>query len=356
MPLLAPDGGRMAANGVTVADVDEDGRLDVLVPGVTSPKGMVALFFGEGDGGFVRGEVLLAQGAGVPGAEVPRTVFYVGGGGPRGLVSGNSNVSPRGLSFYPATGPRTFLDSHSLGPDGSNCEQAEPVALIADGGRQVACLNGVTTPKRIKLGVMLSDAGYQAVGEALAPGARSFVSADFNADGQADLLMLTTTSLTLLGGDGAFGFVDAGSFGLAQGSGAGRSSIAAADFTGDGRLGVAVMGVVDGGARSDLFMVPLSAAGFAAPRPVPLAPSRFHAAVAPAATVGAAALVTCLRGNPTGSWVELVRFALDGGVFVESVSPVTGCDHVASGDFNGDGKPDVVTTGDGRVNVLIALP
>jgi hypothetical protein len=80
-----------------------------------------------------------------------------------------------------------------------------------------------------------------AVGKPVAAGAQpvAIEAADFDRDGAIDLAVanLTTSSVTVLGGDGRGGFAEAGVFAV----GKSPAGLAAGDWNGDGRIDLAVV-------------------------------------------------------------------------------------------------------------------
>jgi hypothetical protein len=158
------------------------------------------------------------------------------------------------------------------------------------------------------------DGTFQAA-QSFAAGSGPFSVAigDFNGDGIVDLAVAnylyphSTVSILLGKGDGTFGAAQSYAVGVVLGGGDYATSVAVADFNGDGRLDLAV-------ASSERDA--LASAGF----------------------------VSVLFGNGDGTFQDAQNYGV--GFFPNSV---------AVGDFNGDGHPDIaVANGGATVSVLLA--
>jgi hypothetical protein len=180
----------------------------------------------------------------------------------------------------------------------------------------------------------------------------SVVVRDFNSDGKSDLAFANNrgNNISILLGNGT------GSFGTATNLATGSSpgSIAIGDFNGDGKPDLAVTnaGIVSIflGKGDGTF---LGATNFGAgSNPIKIAIGDFNGdgkqdlAVVNAGLVypGSGSNVSILLGTGTGAFGLATNFAV--GLFAVSVT---------TGDFNGDGKPDLAVANDGSNNVSILL-
>jgi hypothetical protein len=327
-PSVVYDSGGVDTTSVQVADVNGDGKLDVLAASICStaacPLPVVAVLVGNGDGTFQApltydsglqawslavadlnrdGKLdLVVAGSYLPG----RPVRWIG------VLLGNGDGTFQSVVTY-GSGPTASVALSDVNGDG------KLDALVTIVCSDAYCKNGF-------LGVLLGngdgtfqpgvtyDAGYQPV---------SLAVADVNGDGKTDALVtkqLTSSALdsavgVLLGnGDGTFGPV------ISYDSGAPTAmSLAVGDVNFDGRPDVMVAHCTIG--RSNGYSCP-----------------------------GGSGIVSLLRGNADGTFQAPVRYT-SGGVWARSV---------AVADVNGDGSPDLLVAnafgranGDGTLGVLL---
>jgi hypothetical protein len=291
---------------LAVADFNLDGKPDVATANEATDaqgNGLVSILLGNGVGGF-NGET-----------------DYLGnvlGGGSLSIATGDFNGDGKpdivdGTLFTPTVsvilgnGDGTFQAPHdfSFGPSGG-----QPISIAVgdwngDGKLDLAvALNDSSVDPRNAVGIMLGNgdgtftvSGIYSVGEY----PRTVAMGDFNGDGKVDLATSNQNDDTysILLGDGDGTFQPALSYSL----GTRPFALAAADFNGNGKL--------------DLVTADIDS----------------HS-------------VGVLLGNGDGTFQSPQTFSVGSGY----------PGYVCAGDFNGDGSPDVATDNGGSVSVLLQIP
>ena len=366
------------SNYVAVGDFNSDGNVDLAV---SNPRDNdVSVLLGNGDGSF-RPAVNYAAGSG----PVSVAVGDFDGNGAFDLAVANSGSN--NVSLLLGNGNGTFQAPVNF-PAGTN-----PLLIVAadfngDGIADMAAANSGSNTISVLLSVLLDNGdetfqaavNYPVVG--LGPG--SIAVSDFNGDGKADLVVgnLSSPNGSVLFGNGDGTFQPAASY-----SANSTRAVAAGDFNGDGRADLAE---VNSGVSVLLATAPASTTTTLLSS---LNPSTFAQPVTLTATVtplNATGEVTFLDGitllgtgalNQSGiatistrllpSGDRSLRAEYDGGAgfqssqsaaLTQTVNPVAafgfqwplltaagnmGPKVVASADFNGDGKADLLT---GQIN------
>ena len=330
-PAVVYDSGGVQALSVQVADVNGDGKLDVLVANECDNdacfNSVVGLLLGNGDGTFqpaiaIDYSVAVCQ-AGWPAS---LAVADVNGDGKPDLVVGYSRcvailLGSGGGTFQP---PVTYFSSSvvdavavsDVNHDGKldlavayECSDG----LCADGGVGVLLGNGDGT---FQTASIYDSNGYIAT---------SVQVADVNGDGNPDILALNAaqslhSNLT-------------GSVGVLLGNGDGTFQPAGAYNSGDPYPSSLAVGDINGDGKPDLAIAHCSAA--------------FNHGAACPGTIG---VVGVLLGNGDGTF-QATHKSPSGGVAANAI---------AIADMNGDRKPDLVVAnrlgegdGDGTLGVLL---
>ena len=325
---------------LAVTDINNDGYLD-FVSGTVLNTGPLNVFLGKGDGSF-------RPAASIAGSSVSCSIFSVcdglviagdfNGDGKLDLVVGDET----GTSVRLGNGDGTFRSKlavasggPSLAGDFNNDGKLDFIA-----GGSVLLGNG--------------DGTFQLRWSFL-PGA-PVGAADFNGDGKLDLVY--PGIFVLLGkGDGTFSWVpppkvSVGGDGIFNES---ITSMAAGDFNGDGKPDLAVTSFAGSSAQLVSVLLGNGDGSFQQPvnyavgdQPVSVAVADFNADGIPDLAVASYGPfqggIYVLLGTGNGTFQRGVTFPAGG-------NPVS----VAIGDFNQDGKPDLVVASQGAGAVLLLL-
>jgi hypothetical protein len=332
---------------IAVADVNGDGRPDLLVAGgYAGQSGMIALL-GNGDGTFQASGTYLAGTSpfSVAAADVN------GDGRPDILVSDRSSNTVAVLlnnSAPPATGTFKAAKNFTAG--------VQPLAVA------VADVNGDGNPDLV-VGTATGMGGIVSVllgkGNGTFQAAQNFsvdaagapygvAVADVNGDGRLDIISANpgssgTVSVLLGNGDGTFQ--------AAQNFAVGSESlaVAVADVNGDGKADLIVTGYnavsVLLGNGNGTFQAAQNFAVGSAPRAVAVADVNGDGRLDIITANAGNSTVSVLLGNGNGTFQAAQSFATTG----------TTPNSIAVADVNGDGRPDLVVTNRFGVGVNVFL-
>jgi hypothetical protein len=313
--------GGYGANSVAVADVNGDGKPDVLVANICASgsdctTGTVAVLLGNGDGTFQPAVTYASGGQ----TALSIAVADVNGDGKPDLLVANQSGDPNGsglVGVLLGNGNGTFQPAVSYSSGGENTSSLAVADLNGDGKPDAV----VTIAGSPSVNVLLNngDGTFQA---AVVYGTGGFIPtavaiADVDKDGKADLVVANwysgTLAVLLGNGDGTFQAAVTYLSG-----GASPDSVVVVDVNGDG---IPDLVAANCGSSQD---------GYGCSR-----------------TDG---VVSVLLGNGDGTFQPAV--AISSGAF-NDIS-------VAVADVNGDGKPDLLVgnqgggnNGDGSVGVLL---
>ncbi len=351
---------------VAVADVNGDGKPDILVGGAC-PNGdcinygaTVSVLLGNGDGTFQRGGSYNA----VPSGAGSLAVADVNGDGKLDVLAAGGAVG-----VLLGNGDGTFQPEVSYSGGGDAADSVAVADVNGDGKLDLIVANqtmGNGTPNG-GVGVLLGngDGTFQPAVSYYSGGqyAYSVAVGDVNMDGRPDLLVvnyyvgngnISDGSVGVLLGNGDGTFQSAVSY---ASGGSSSSSVAVGDVNGDGKLDLVVANECEGSGSSSscangvvsvllgqgngTFQPAVSyASGGAGARPIVIADVDGDAKPDLLATSSCAAsnctsssgTVGVLRGNGDGTFHAAVIYA-SGGYYDDSVAVV---------DVNGDGKPDLL--------------
>jgi hypothetical protein len=326
-------------DAVAIADLNGDSKNDIAVTNFNDND--VSVFIGNGDG-TIQPMVNYNTGTG------PSSVAIgdLNGDGKLDLVVANQTANT--VSVLLNNGNGTFQNH----VDYSTANGPLSVAigdLNGDGKLDlaVACGNNVSLLFGNGDGTFQAHIDYGA-------GAASIVLEDFNGDGKLDFAVVDGTSVTLFTnqGGGNFGSTTIPLIGDEQRSRRGKAAqkppiittdytaIAAADFNGDGKIDLAVSGTdnilnsapleVLLGNGDGTFQAPITASGYQGSSIV-VGDFNDDGILDVALVPG----VYLLLGNGDGTFESPSQYPTGGTSFTTSTT-------VATGDLNGDGKPDLV--------------
>ncbi len=315
---------------LVAGDFNGDGRLDLATANPYEDAGTVSVLLGRGDGTFQEPMIY----------SVGFDPFTIAAGDLEGdgrIDIVTENVLSDDVSVLVGNGDGTFQNEvrYLVGPNGGPPVLAD---FNNDGRLDLASPNYGTNDVSVLLGN--GDGKFQPeVRYPVGPGPGSywgFIAGDFNGDGRTDLITGNDNDNSLLLGNGD------GTFEAARPFAAGTSALVAGDFNRDGRLDL--VATTASGLQSPLVLLGLGDGSFQTP---PLAVT--VTATGPGSVVsgdfngdGIPDLATA-NGDSNDLSVLLGRG--DGTFSGQLRIPVAGAGAIVTADFNGDGIPDLATSG-----------
>jgi hypothetical protein len=238
--------GGMFPSSPAVADLNGDSKRDLVVAnfgnGCQTGIGTVGVLLGNGDATF---QTAVTYGTGGFGAQSVRIADVNGDGKPDLVVANcSSPIGPGSVGVLLGNGDGTFQTAVAYGSGGYDAESVAVADVNGDGKLDVLVANfcgntSCSLPGTV--GVMLGngDGTFQSVVpySSGGPVLHAIAVADVNRDGKRDIVVTASNNdvLVLLGnGDGTFQAP------VGSGTGGGLASLAVADVNGDGRPDVMV--------------------------------------------------------------------------------------------------------------------
>ncbi|HTC94233.1 MAG TPA: FG-GAP-like repeat-containing protein [Terriglobales bacterium] len=332
---------------VGVADVNGDGKLDLIT--ANSSSNDVSVLLGNGNGTF-------AQASNFPAGPAPSSVAAgdFNGDGKVDLAVTNYGPSTVTILLGNGTGTSGGFQLSSTISVGTNPNSIAAVDLNGGGKLDLVTANYTDGSVSVLLGH--GDATFQAAAPYAAGSSANFLAVgDFNKDGVPDLAVVNdnasgnipaTNTVSVLLGNGLFAFH------TDFAAGANPIAVVAGDFSKDGNQDVAV---ADNGGNGISVLLGNGAGGLGAANPFATGAGPFDIAIGDFNNDGNPDLFVA---NFTGSFATPLRgvgdgtFAVKSGVFDSNTfNPAD----AALADFNGDGKLDVamVENGNNKVSVFL---
>ena len=364
-------------NDLAVADMNADGKLDLVISGNGTGGSYVSVMLGKGNGAF-QTPLLAASGYNGPwsyangvavgdlnGDGKPDVVVATAPGATVMLGNGDGTLQTA-VNVPMPSGYYAYADMAAL----SDLNHDHKLDIVLS----LAAIEGGGTSDAATLAVFLGngDGTFQpAQGYTTQAWPSSIVLADFNGDGATDAAIGSTGTdfgMTVLFGNNDGTFQAGASYGYEQDF---TQGFVSADFNGDGSPDIA-LGRNDG--TIDVFLGNTHGALSAIPVATTIGSGAYVVGTSPAgnATLAASGLVAAdLNGDGKTDLVATVDFGSSGtptnfavlpgngnGSFGAAAFYSTGDGAGITGpvvaDFNGDGKPDVlIYNGDGNVSVFL---
>jgi outer membrane protein assembly factor BamB len=354
------------ATSVRVADVNHDGKLDVLVSTKGSTQGRV--YLGNGSGGFPSVTNLVTTGTSTDASDLVALDIDRDGLLDVVVADVSTLVANQGLYAFQGNGNGTFAApvKFSLSALYGSLGVAD---YDRDGKLDLVASSASNTPSSLELftgtgtfpSAFVSVMGISVPNNAL-PAFNTVATGDFNNDGIPDVAVATGSDVEILRGNPSAPLLGtAGSFSLPTGA----LTVQAADVNRDGDLDIVF--VANPAPRGFVgVMLGNGAGSFKAPPGLttfpPTSPASADAIAVAVGDFDGDGRTDVAAGNQTGRKVGILLDSFGGACPAPSFGPSVRSfayfdpRALALGDFNGDGKTDVVAarTGFNQVSVLLA--
>jgi hypothetical protein len=294
LPAIAYDSGGIFAQSVTVADVNEDGKPDLIVANQGGLSGSVGVLLGNGDGTF---QAVVTYNSGDANTLAVAVADVNGDGKPDLVVANVGTIAGSTVGVLLGNGDGTFQTAVTYASGGDYAFSVAVADVNEDGRPDLVVANcslGCFTTGVVSVLLGNGNGTFQkAVSfDSGGSGAVSVAVADVNGDGKPDVIVANSDgTVGVLLGNGNGTFQPAVTYGSGGSGGLSTGSLAVADVNGDGKPDLLVANVVS-------------------------------------------SLVGVLLGNGDGTFQAAVSYG-SGGISADSV---------AVADVNRDGKPDLLVT------------
>ncbi|MGA7755592.1 MAG: VCBS repeat-containing protein [Candidatus Sulfotelmatobacter sp.] len=257
------------------------------------------------------------------------------------------------LTILLGNGDGTFEAGPVVGVTGQNVNNAVAADFNGDGKLDLA----ISLPDANEIQVLLGngDGSFDALSPVSATGIFVVATGDFNRDGKPDLVLVNpgTSSVTILLGNGDGTFTEKTNIVLSGGA----EAVAVGDLNRDGIPDLAVVNYVSQTVtillgNGDGTLKQVKAQPSTGIEPLSIAIGDFNGD-----GISDLAVSNQNNGFPNLGTVTVLLGNGKGGFKAAAVSPQTGSipETVAVADFNGDGKPDLVTANAGSNTISVLL-
>jgi hypothetical protein len=326
-----PVRGSRGANAITLADMNNDGALDLIVTQISGPAA-VQILLGNGDGTFNPARSFSTIGSAV--------ALAVGDFNNDGNLDVAVAQSEKSIGVFLGNGDGTLQPGFNYAVVGNGHTNSIAVGDFSGDGN----IDIVTTANSLEIFKGNGDGTFQPAQELLkSAGANQVVAWDVNGDGESDLVVSDAKGIAvLLNHNGQFGQQ------IISPTGALNGIFTLGDFNGDGKIDIAMSGLgILLGNGTGHFKIPAaiySDGGFSG--------NLVGADLNGDGNLDLVQVSTLFNdlvlyiGNGNGTLHAPQSFATDGG---------TSALAIAAGDFNQDGKLDLAVLDNSHISILLGI-